>query len=160
MSMERRQFFRTLAAGGASVAQRPQLRNVRKHHRDEMVYHGPMLIPEDVARIIAEHPAIKKTTHRHLTSRYAQDGCTWLFRCQIPASRQMVGDIRRTQDGHMRVTCWSAARAGETYPDAAKLVAPPAPAEESMMEYSDYAEPMPRPAAPILPPMMAAWRAE
>jgi hypothetical protein len=68
-----------------------------------------MLIPERVALIVAEHPAIKRTTHSHLVSRYAENGWTWLFRCQIPAHRKMVGEIVRTPAGDIRVHCWSAA---------------------------------------------------
>jgi hypothetical protein len=111
--MERRQFFRGLIAAGATVAERPERRNRRAHHEGQRVYHGPMSIPEEVARIVADHPAIKRTTHRHLVSRYAADGYTWLFRCQIPAHRGMVGEIIHIPqpDGVIlsRVHCWSAA---------------------------------------------------
>ncbi|HME59220.1 MAG TPA: hypothetical protein VKF63_12835 [Terracidiphilus sp.] len=106
---DRREFFRSLIAGGATVAERPGRRNHREHHADNVVYHGPMLIPERIAAIIADHPAIKRTMCRHLVSRYAEAGWTWLFRCQIPDHRRMVGDIRRTITGQVRVCCWSAA---------------------------------------------------
>lgn len=108
--MERREFFKSLVAGGATVAERTERRNRRAHHHDEIVYHGPMLIPERVALIVAEHPAIKRTTHgSHLVSRYAENGWTWLFRCQVPTHRKMVGEIVRTPVGDIRVHCWSAA---------------------------------------------------
>ena len=108
--MERREFFKSLIAGGASMRERPRAKNRRAHHTGERLYHGPMEIPEDIVRIIAAHPAIKKTTCRHLVSRYANTGWVWLFRCQIPESRQMVGEIIRTPEGKIRVHCWSAAR--------------------------------------------------
>ena len=108
--MERREFFKSLIAGGATVSERTERRNRREHHRDEIMYHGPMLIPERVAAIVAEHPAIKRTTHgAHLVSRYSETGWTWLFRCQVPAHRKLVGEIVRTPAGGIRVHCWSAA---------------------------------------------------
>ena len=108
--MERRQFFQSLIAGGAAVGSRPEGRNRRAHHQGERLYHGPMGIPERIAAIVAEFPGLKRTTSRHLVSRYAEAGWVWLFRCQIPASRQMVGEIVRTPEGSIRVHCWSAAR--------------------------------------------------
>ena len=106
--MERREFFSSLIAGGATVAKRPQRRDIR--HADEVIYRGPMLIPERVALIIADHPAIKRCNRNgHLVSRYAEGGWTWLFRCQIPAHQKMVGEIVRTPAGAIRVHCWSAA---------------------------------------------------
>jgi hypothetical protein len=110
---DRREFFRSLIAGGAAVAKRPQ-RQIT-HPGNEVVYHGPMLIPERVAGIIAEHPSIKRCNRSsHLVSRYAEPGWTWLFRCQIPASRHMVGEIVRTPEGATRVHCWSAADPART----------------------------------------------
>lgn len=109
--MERRDFFKSLIAAGATVKERKKHRNRRSRHESERIYHGPMAIPERIALIIAEHPAIKRTTHRHIVSRYAGDldGWVWLFRCQIPAHRLMVGEIIRTTEGKIRVHCWSSA---------------------------------------------------
>lgn len=121
--MERREFFRSLIAGGATVSQRPERRNRRVHHEGTKLYHGPLLIPEYVAGIVAAHPAIKRTTHGgHLVSRYADAAYTWLFRCQIPESRAMVGEIVCTPEGKLRIHCWSAARPGE-YREPAEIVA-------------------------------------
>lgn len=66
--MERRAFFQSLIAGGAQVAERPERRNRREHHQDTLIYHGPMSIPARLAAIIADHPAIKRTTHRHMVA--------------------------------------------------------------------------------------------
>ena len=136
---DRREFFRSLIAGGAAVSQRPERRNRREHHAGERIYLGPMIVPERVAAIVAEHPAIKRTTHQHLVSRYAESGCTWLFRCQIPASRQMVGEIVRTPEGSTRVHCWSAANPGE-YREPQEIIerkrAPQMP-----VEWTEYQEP-------------------
>ena len=107
--MERRDFFRSLIAGGATVKEWPERKNHRAHHKNTLIYHGPMSVPVRIVSIIADHPAIKKTTHGHLTSRYAESGWTWLFRCHIPEHRKMIGDIRRQPDGRIRVCCWSAA---------------------------------------------------
>lgn len=111
-AIERRGFFRRLVAAGAAITERPAAKNRRAHHKFQKLYHGPLLIPENVAAIIAEHPAIKKTTCRHLVSRYSFGGVTWLFRCQVPESRAMVGEITRTPEGNIRVHCWSAANPG------------------------------------------------
>ena len=120
--MERREFFQSLIAGGAVVKERPDNRNRRAHHEGTRLYHGPMMIPIDIATIIAEHPALKRSTSRHLVSRYADATHTWLFRCQIPESRAMVGEIVRTPEGKIRIHCWSAARPAETYREPADLV--------------------------------------
>jgi hypothetical protein len=139
--MERREFFKTLVAGGATAAERTEQRNRRAHHHDEIVYHGPMLIPERVAIIVAEHPAIKRTTNGgHLVSRYAEDGWTWLFRCQIPAHRKMVGEIVKTPAGAIRVHCWSAA-------DPARYTRDDEPATIMARKVA------PQPPAPIMPPL-------
>ena len=55
---------------------------------------------------------------------YAEaDGTVWLFRCQIPAHRGMVGEIVQAPIGRrIRVHCWSAARPGE-YSEPAELIA-------------------------------------
>jgi hypothetical protein len=109
-NIERRDFFKSLIAGGATVSERKERRNHRAHHEGTRLYHGPMLIPAYIAGIIAEHPALKRTTNgRHLVSRYADATHTWLFRCQIPAHCLMVGEIVRTPEGKIRVHCWSAA---------------------------------------------------
>lgn len=140
--MERREFFQSLIAGGASVKSRREGRNRRAHHQNERVYHGPMAIPERIAAIVADHPGLKRTTDRHLVSRYAEEGWTWLFRCQIPASRQMVGEIVRTPEGKMRVHCWSAAR-DTSAEEPAVIVGRKSPVAP----------------APLLPPICApAWR--
>lgn len=81
----------------------------RIRHAGERVYHGPIFVPENIAAIVAEHPAIKRTTSRHMVMRYSHGGWTWLFRSQIPASRMMVGEIVRTPEGQIRVHLWSAA---------------------------------------------------
>lgn len=111
---DRREFFRSLIAGGAVVSQRPERRNRRAHHTNDVVYSGPLIVPERVAAIVAEHPAIKRTTHQHLVSRYAEAGYTWLFRCQVPAHRAMVGEVVQTPEGAIRVHCWSAADPART----------------------------------------------
>lgn len=108
--MDRRSFFQSLIAGGAAVTERPEHKNRKAHHQNEVLFHGPIEIPERVVNIVAEHPAIKRTTHRKLVSRYAENNWVWLFRCQIPESRQMVGEVVRTPEGKIRVHCWSAAR--------------------------------------------------
>ena len=106
---DRREFFRALIAGGASV------RTTRKHvshAQDVRLYHGPMTIPAHVYEAVREDPTPHRSTGRgaHLVSRYAEaDGTVWLFRCQIPEHRCMMGEIVRTPLGRNRVHCWSAA---------------------------------------------------
>lgn len=107
--MERRAFFQSLIAGGSTINQRPENKNRRAHHQGERLHHGPIEIPERIVAIVAAHPGLKRSTHRHLVSRYAENEWVWLFRCQIPESRQMVGEIIRTPEGKIRVHCWSAA---------------------------------------------------
>ena len=151
--MERREFFRSLIAGGAGVRQRPQDRNKQRRHVDEQLYRGPMTIPERVAGIVAEHPAIKKTTFRHLASHYSEGGITWVFRCQIPASRQMVGELVRTTDGKYRVHCWSVATPGE-YRTPEELLLARRPDESGATMGAPPLVEVVRPAAPIMPPLL------
>lgn len=171
MSQDRRSFFQSLVAGGATVSQREQHRNRRVHHAGERIYHGPMEVPARIAGIIADHPVLKMTTHRQLVSRYAgdADGWVWLFRCQIPEHRLMVGEIVRTPEGRIRVHCWHAADPERytAHREPAQIVEPrpimprpimprlmasahqpvwmtgpdETPAEESMMEYEEFVDP-------------------
>lgn len=146
--MERREFFCSLITGGVVPKQRAERRNRRAHHANERAYHGPMQIPARIALIVAEHPTIKRTTDRHLVSRYAEGGWTWIFRCQIPESRAMIGEIVRTPEGNIRVHCWSAARPGEYRTPDSLLANNPARID---------AERLPRPLSlPILPPL-SCW---
>lgn len=109
---DRRQFFQSLIAGGATVH---STRKRVSHAGDIRLYHGPMEIPAHVAEAVREDPSLyrPKGGHRggaHLLSRYAEaDGTVYLFRCQIPAHRGMVGEIVRTPLGPLRVHCWTAA---------------------------------------------------
>ena len=115
-TMERREFFKSLIAGGAIP------RKNRKHvqHTDAVLYRGPMTIPAHVYEAVREDPCLCHATGRpghgrkgHLVSRYAEaDATVYLFRCQIPASRQMVGEVVRTELGRLRVHCWTAASPG------------------------------------------------
>ena len=119
--MERREFFKRLIAGGATV--RKTRRHVR-HTGGQRIYHGPMTIPPHVADAVREDPTPHRATGRgtHLVSRYAEPNATiWLFRCQIPTHRGMVGEIICTPLGRLRVHCWSAALPGE-YLEPAEII--------------------------------------
>lgn len=104
---------------------------IQKHRKSDKqpnvrLYHGPFLIPPDVAESLRESPDLHRTRHQHLVGRYADaDGVTWLIRCRVPDSRAMVGEIVRTPEGHHRVTAWSAAAPAPTYRDARGLFFPP-----------------------------------
>jgi len=139
--MQRREFFLNLIAGGAVVKKRAEHRNRKVHHENTRLYHGPMLIPPAVVAIVAAHPGIKRTTHQHLVSRYADTAHTWLFRCQIPESRAMVGEIVRAPDGKLRIHCWSAARPADTYREVEEIVAAKEPPVEQV-GYYEFADPM------------------
>jgi hypothetical protein len=145
--------FRQLVESGVAVALRPERRNRREHHQDERIYCGPMAIPERIAGIIAEHPGIKRTTDRHLVSRYAEGEWTWVFRAPIPEHRLMVGEIVRTWCGHIRIHCWSTADP-ERYTrgdEPAAIVANKQPSSPA------------RPVVAILPPLLTytpEWKAD
>lgn len=106
--MKRREFFKSLIMSGAT----PRRTRKKVKHADEHIYHGPMMIPAHVYEAVREDPMPHKATGRgtHWLMRYAEpDATVWLFRCQIPATRLMVGEIVRTNLGRYRVHCWSAA---------------------------------------------------
>ena len=112
--MERREFFRSLIAAGA-VPRKTRKRVPQSHAGDIRLYHGPMTIPPHVYEAVREDPTPHRATGRgsHLVSRFADpDATVWLFRCQIPEHRGMVGEIVRTPIGRIRVHCWSAATPG------------------------------------------------
>jgi hypothetical protein len=114
--VERRDFLQSLVAGGATV--RKNRKRVKGAHRQDIrLYHGPMQIPPHVAEAVREDPTPHRATGRgtHLVSRYADaDGMVWLFRCQIPSHRGMVGEIVQAPIGlRKRIHCWSAATPGE-----------------------------------------------
>jgi hypothetical protein len=116
MEQDRRNFLQQLVAGGATV-RHTRKRVPRAHANDIRLYHGPMTIPPHVAGAVREDPTPHRATGRgtHLVSRYADaDGTVWLFRCQIPTHRGMVGEIVQSPIGRrIRVHCWSAATPGE-----------------------------------------------
>ena len=115
MEQDRRSFFQSLIAAGA-IPKKTRKRVPKSHAGDIRLYHGPMLIPAHVAECVREDPSPLRATGRgtHLVSRYADpDGTVWLFRCQIPASRAMVGEIMQVPIGQRkRIHCWSAATPG------------------------------------------------
>lgn len=126
--MERRDFFKSLVAAGA-VPQKT--RKHTDHSGDIRIYHGPMEIPAHVYEAVREDPALCYATGRpghgrkgHLVSRYADpDGTVWIFRCQIPEHRGMVGEIIQTPIGQRkRIHCWSAATPADTYKAPAELL--------------------------------------
>jgi len=150
--MERREFFQSLIAGGATICKNRK-RVTPRHRQDVQIYHGPMQIPPHVYEAVREDPTPHRATGRgtHLVSRYAEQGGTvWLFRCQIPESRAMVGEIVRTPEGNLRIHCWSAARHGYIYREPAEIVT--------------LHEPTSKPYMPIVSPLMSSdsptWRRE
>lgn len=119
--MERRDFLQSLIAGGSTV-RKNRKRVPKAHAGDIRLYHGPMEIPAHVYEAVREDPTPHRATGRgtHLNSRFADsDGTVYLFRCQIPAHRGMVGEIVQAPIGQrLRVHCWSAARPGGYRPTA------------------------------------------
>ncbi len=139
--LDRRKFFQGLIAGGASVRKN---RKRVAHRQDVVLYRGPMEIPAHVYEAVREDPTPHRATGRgtHLVSRYVEpDGTVWLFRCQIPAHRGMVGEIvqGRPSDARRRVHCWQAADPG-SYRTPEQLLA-------------NHIQK--RPASPIMPPLIA-----
>ena len=137
---DRRHFLQSLIAGGAAV--RKTRKHIR-HQQDVRLYHGPMEIPAHVAEAVREDPTPHRSTGRgaHLVSRYAEaDGAVWLFRCQIPSHRGMLGEIVRTPLGRVRVHCWSAALPGK-YREPSEIIE----CKAARLE--------PPPCEPIIPPL-------
>jgi hypothetical protein len=123
--MERRDFFKSLIAGGATV-RKNRKRAPKSHRQDIRLYHGPMQIPAHVYEAVREDPSPMRATGRgsHLVSRYADpDGTVWLFRCQIPAHRGMVGEIVQVPVGQRkRIHCWSAAQPADSYREPSEII--------------------------------------
>lgn len=104
--MERREFFRSL--GGIAAIARPANKNRKAHHKNDVLYHGPIRIPEDVLDIASRAP-VYRTTHgaKKLAIRLALDGVTYLFRTGL-AGDCYLGEIIRTPEGMVRVHVWTA----------------------------------------------------
>lgn len=111
-----------------------------KHRRKDApkgarLYHGPMEIPPHVAEIVRESPDVHKLRGgKKFAMRYADGATTWLFRCRVPESRQMVGDIMRQPDGRIRICCWSAATPSPTIPTVDRLLERHAQIEPALPE--------------------------
>lgn len=105
--MERREFFKSLLVSGTAKKNRKRVK-----HIDENIYHGPMIIPPHIYEAVRENPTPHRATGRgsHWVMRYAEpDGMVYLFRCPVPSTRLMVGEIVKTVLGRYRVHLWSAA---------------------------------------------------
>lgn len=115
--MQRRDFFRSLVAGGATVTSDLSGKPLKHRKSDKApnttLRRGPFEIPADVYEAIRESPELHKTRKRRLAARYV-DGAdvTWLIMSAIPVHRGMMGEICRTPDGRYRVHCWEIARDG------------------------------------------------
>ena len=153
--MQRREFFRSLVAGGAAVtddlAGKPLKHRKSDKQRNTPLYHGPMVIPADVAECLREDPALHKTRTGRMSMRYVDsEGTIWLMMSEIPASREMQGEICRTAEGRYRVHCWYVARPGTARRDAREII-----------DRSKPQDPIEQPDAMILPPApdFYAWTA-
>ena len=159
MQQDRRQFFQSLIAGGAAA------RKTRKHvaHTDDVrIYHGPMQVPLYVVEAISADPTPHRATGRgtHLVSRYAEpDATVWVFRCQFPVHRGMVGEIVRTPLGRIRVHCWASAQPSDRYETPLKIIERMARRDAPHYNPCDEiierkAAPVARPAyVPVMPPV-------
>ena len=81
---DRREFFRALIAGGATVRDTRGRRKV-KHRREDLPWTDDNT--GHIAEAVREDPTPHRTKDRHFVSRYAEaDGTVYLFRCRIPAA--------------------------------------------------------------------------
>ena len=103
------QNFSELIDSGAYIS-RTRRKVPHSHSGDIVIYRGPMQIPAHVAEALREDPALCRATGKgtHTVSRYTDaDGTVYVFRCPIPSSRNMRGEIVRTPIGdRIRVHCW------------------------------------------------------
>lgn len=118
----------------------------RPMYNDARLYHGPMVVPSDVAEAVREDPALHRTRHAgKLVSRYRDgEGTVWLFRCPVPCTRMMVGEVVNTPNGRKRVHCWASATPAPTYPQARDLLGLPRPdsgEDDDAADISRYLDP-------------------
>ena len=81
-------------------------RNRRSKHRDTVLFHGAMSMPEEVLAAAYKSPVLR-TTHRKLAVKVVHEGVVYLLR--VVGGRDYVGEIVRTQAGFVRVHCWALA---------------------------------------------------
>lgn len=120
--MNRRDVVKALFGGTGQVIAWTKERkpwHPRERHQNEMLYRGPLMIPEHIVTACAE-PDIRSRTgsinpkklimcfdERNRSTEPAL--LKWRFRCPIPGSRCMVGEIQRGSDGVYRIIAFAAA---------------------------------------------------
>lgn len=82
----------------------PGPRNVKRRHKDTVIYRGPMRLPEDVVRLANQSPVLR-TTHRKLAVKVSHEDVSYVLR--VVGGRDYLGEIVRTQDGDLRVHVWT-----------------------------------------------------
>ena len=96
----------TLGAVTCTVRQHEQGLRSLKHHKDEQLYHGPLVVPQEVIDKIDRRYHIYRTTHGKVCARIKHKGIVYIFRTL--SGRQYIGEVVRTQKGDIRVHLWSA----------------------------------------------------
>jgi hypothetical protein len=139
----RRNLLQTLGIAEATARHRggPQ------HTNNTRIYHGPMFIPVDVAEALREQPEVFRTRGksrapgkaggrrgRRLVMRYKDgDAAMWIFRCLIPPSRAMLGEVVLTPEGVRRFHFWAAVDPSAHLQDA-RYFEPTAPRAAGLIE--------------------------
>lgn len=108
--MTRRESLRALISGGAAYKERPERKNRRSHHRDEVIYHGPITIPDEVIALLGTS-TVYRTTCRHPALRVHHNSITYVLRTALSGT-DYVGEVVRTQAGAYRVHAWTVSLRG------------------------------------------------
>lgn len=150
--MTRRESLRAMISGGAAYRERPERKNARTRHQDEVLYRGRLEIPAEVLDSLSRSP-VYRTTARHLALRVQRDGVTYLMRTALSGAHY-VGEVVRGQSGAYRVHCWTVSdlpgrpvsevverdRERNVTPAAPPISAPITPEPDSA-DYAHYFEP-------------------
>lgn len=107
---DNKEFFTRLLAGKQPVNEyQNKAKNHESHKKDIRLYHGPIVIPEDV-KVAISQSSVYRTGNSSLAQKIVDtEGVTWLFKCEIPSHRVMVGEVMKTPDKRYRVHGWKAA---------------------------------------------------
>lgn len=99
----RRQFC-GLGLAGFTFGFKDKAKSKRSHFQDTKLYHGPLMISQDVIDVAYRSPRAVRTTARKNAVKVYHDDIAYVFR--VLGGQCYLGEIVQTQQGKIRVHVW------------------------------------------------------